>query len=176
MLTKVLTYVTLFAASALGAPAASVDLGDVVSLAQQRGIDIHGPIPTDATPTVGGFSFEADSDTAYWVRAQAAIEDSSDLEKRAFSGVNIGFFTGFNCTGDGQFINDIQFDHRNVASANFLSNSVFIGGRMVFPQEQLDFSTRSSSDLCAYYLSSLSDIDVGCYDLSGFSCVRLIAS
>lgn len=175
MLSKVLTYATFFAASALGVTAAAVNFGDVVTLARQRGIDVHGPIPADATPIAGGFSFKADSDAAYWVRAQATVENSGDLEKRTFSGMGIGFFTGFGCTGDGKFINDIQYDHQNVAPANFLYNSVSIGGRSISPQEQLDFSTRDDNDLCAFYQSSLRDTGIGCYEQSGFSCVRLIA-
>lgn len=171
MLSKVFLYATLFAASALGATSA---VRDAVALAQQRGIDVHGPIPADATPVAGGFSFEADSDAAFWVRAQAGLDNSAELDKRFFSGMKLGFFTGFGCSGSGLFINDVQFDHQNVAPANFLYNSASISGRRIFPQEQLDFSTRNGDDLCAFYESSLRDTGEGCYDRAGFSCVRLI--
>lgn len=179
MLAKVIIYAALFATSALGAavPAStdvSVDMGDAVALAEQRGIDVHGPIPADATPIDGGFSFKADSKAAFWVRAQGALSASGKLAKREDSGMSVGMFVSSLCRGDGVFINNVKFDFQNIGPSNDVYNSVTIGGRGVFSNEQLDFSTRSGNDRCAIFKKSFHGVGTGCYTNEGITCFRLI--
>lgn len=98
-------------ASALSAtiPAApvAVDLADAHSIAEARGIDITGPIPSDATAIPGGYSFEADSDASVWVRAQLA--SSTSLEKRQQANIGIGMFTAANCGGMGLWVENVRY-------------------------------------------------------------------
>lgn len=183
MLAKVFVYATIFASSALGAALPAVpsteivlaDMGDTIALAQERGIDIFGPIPSDATPIEGGYSFEADSDAAYWVRAQSGLSNSGDLAKREFANIGMGLFTAAACRGAGVWFDNIIYDHQNVAPQNFLYYAFMTTGRAVRQDEQMDFSTRGGSDLCANFLNSYKVFGPnGCHDNSKITCFRLI--
>lgn len=181
MLAKVFVLASLFAASTLAAAVPTVtdathdlvDMNDAIAIAEQRGIDVHGPIPSDATPIDGGFAFEADSEAAYWVRAQTALASSTTLGKREFTNIGVGMFTGSGCSGNGVFIGNVVFFQQNVAPQYFQYFSYSVSGRQPTSNEALDFSLRSGDDLCAIYKNSYRPAP-GCYNLGPISCFRII--
>lgn len=187
MLTKVFIYGALFLTSALGAavpaalesPSLPVSIPvNAMEICAQRGINIHGPIPSDATPTEGGFTFTAGSDAALWVQAQISLASSGDLAKREFANIGIGMFSAQNCLGDGAWFDNVQYQLQNVAPRNFFYQSLGISYRAL-GNEQLDISRRGSSnadinDYCHNFLKFYGPgTGIGCYNQEVFSCFRL---
>lgn len=178
MLAKVFIYAALFAGSAFSAitpaPADAIHLVDAVSIAEQRGIDVHAEIPDDATPIEGGYTFKAGSKAADWVRAQIQLADSPDVGKRGiFAGIAVALFTGANCGGDGAFTSNVQYDNQNVAPQFFSYISFSVSGRKMRDIEQLDISMRRDPDLCEHFLTTYRSLDPGCYNSLRMSCFRL---
>ncbi|KAL0631152.1 hypothetical protein Q9L58_009995 [Maublancomyces gigas] len=180
MLSKFFIHAAVLATSvlavALPAPALTpVDMSSIsnpISVCEQRGIDVRGPIPSDAKPTEGGFTFEADSDAAHWARAQIALASSPDLEKRAYANIGIGMFAQNLCNGQGAWFDNVQYDVQHVDHVNFYS--VGISYRGLRNNEHLDFSRLSGSDWCGTYLYSAGfQTGVGCFNSQTINCFRL---
>lgn len=172
MLATVFVYAALFAASALGAavPAPAVDLNDAVAIAERCGINVNGPIPSDATAIDGGFTFKAGSDASTWVRAQLALASSNDIEKRQTAIIGIGMFAGSNCLGEGSWIDNVKYGSQTSRNVEF--HSVGISYRAMVSGEHLDFSRAGPTlDLCGQYLySAAPNTGIGCFNSQPINC------
>lgn len=160
----------LFTASALSAAVPS-PIPEAHALAASRGIDITGPIPSDATPITGGYSFTADSDAAIWVRAQLT---PSSIEKRQLANIGIGMFAGQNCLGEGSWIDNVSYGSQTSRSVQFMS--VGISYRGLVAGEHLDFSKSTSTNLnlCGTYVYSAAPFtQIGCFNSQPINCFRL---
>lgn len=179
MLAKTILHAALLATSALAvalpAPAltpVATTLDDALTICAQRGIDVSGPIPSDATATENGFTFEADSDASHWARAQIALATSTDLTKREYANIGIGMFAQNNCGGQGAWFDNVQYDVQHVDHVNFFS--VGISYRGLRDNEHLDFSRLQGSDYCGQYLYSAGFLtNVGCFSSQAINCFRL---
>lgn len=170
MLTKRLVSTGLLATTALG-----IALPDLtpksVSICAERGIDIHGPIPSDAIPFAGGYTFSADSNTSHWVRAQ-----SHSLAKRNSADIAITMWTFPGCKGPGAYFPNVQYEHQNVAPTQYFYNTIETH-RGLRSGERLDFSQRTPQkpdDLCYRYLfTAQREMPAKCLDVDTVSCFRL---
>lgn len=180
MLTKVFVYTALFATSALGAAvSAPVDaalvpvyLHDTVAAAEYRGIDVRGPIPSDAKKDENGvYICEPDSDAAAWVRAQLSLGASSDTKKRELANIGIGMFSDNNCLGTAAWIDNVSYGD-SVSRGGIEFKSVGISFRAMRSGEHLDFSRRGpSNNLCETYLYSAAPFTgVGCFNSQPINC------
>lgn len=180
MLAKFFIHAAVLATSvlavALPAPAlTAVDMssvGNPIEVCEQRGIDVRGPIPSDAKPIEGGFTFEADSDSAHWARAQIMLASSSDIEKRQYANIGIGMFAQNFCKGQGAWFDNVQYNVQHIDRVNFYS--VGISYRGLRNNEHLDFSRLSGRDWCGRYIFSAgSQTPVGCFNAQTINCFRL---
>lgn len=181
MLAHIFICATLFtSALSTAMPLSSGHLENALSMAENRGIDVSGPIPGDAQPTDGGYTFAAGSDASVWVLAQIALPTSPDIEKRQLANIGIGMFYGQWCLGGGLWVDNVSygdpFYYNNVPFA-----SVGISYRGLAAGEHLDFSkelnTKGSSgppNLCGIYVYSAGAFTpVGCFNSQPINCFRL---
>lgn len=188
MLAKVFVYASLVATCVLGAgpsaaatatpstpslvPVNITSVSNPFEICTLRGIDIRGPIPSDAEPIEGGFSFSADSDAAHWTRAQIALASSSDIKQRDFANIGIGMFAQNWCTGQGAWFDNVQYDVQH--AAHLFLYSVGISYRGIRNNEHLDFSRLSNGDWCGQYRYSAGpNTQVGCFNSEAITCFRL---
>lgn len=147
-----------------------VELVDAHSVAKTRGIDIAGPIPSDATVVPGGYSFEAGSDASVWVRAQLASSES--VEKRELAHIGIGMFTSFDCLGRGFWVENVEYGRQLAGIYNFYS--VGISYRGMGDGEHLDFSRFNGQNYCAVYAYSAGAYTgIGCFNSQPINCFEL---
>lgn len=166
MLAKVFVYATVLAAGVLGAalPAAGPSV-----VCNERGIDIFGPIPSDARPIAGGFEFDEDSDASHWAGAQVELATSADLQKREFANIGIGMFSSTGCTGRGAWFDNVQYTVQHATNVDLFS--VGISYRAMANGEKLDFSKLSGSDWCGTYLySAKANTPIGCFSSQAINC------
>lgn len=143
-----------------------------LAICADRGIDVRGPIPSDAVPTEGGFTFAAESDASYWAQAQIELAGSADLEKREYANIGIGMFAQNGCGGQGAWFDNVQYDVQHIANLNLYS--VGISYRGLRNNEHLDFSRLSGNDWCGSYLFSAGALtNVGCFSTQAINCFRL---
>ncbi|KAL0634306.1 hypothetical protein Q9L58_006772 [Maublancomyces gigas] len=175
MLAKALLVATLFTSSALSVavPAVPVTISNVLAIAEQRGIDVNGPIPSDAQPIEGGYTFEDGSDAGIWVLAQLAPPSTTSLAKRELANIGIGMFAGSNCLGEGSWIDNVSYGSQTSRSVQFAS--VGISYRGMREGEHLDFSKSTSSNLnlCGTYVYSAAPFTgIGCFNSQPINCFR----
>ncbi|KAL0636480.1 hypothetical protein Q9L58_004530 [Maublancomyces gigas] len=180
MLTKVFVYATVLAAGVIGAALPTpvteglvpMDLNAIsnpLEVCAQRGIDVLGPIPSDAVPIEGGFEFADDSDASHWARAQVAVATSPDLKKREFANIGIGMFSSTGCTGRGAWFDNVQFTVQHATNVDLFS--VGISYRPMANGEHLDFSKLNNGDWCGTYLySAKANTPIGCFASQAINC------
>lgn len=177
MLPKFFVYGAIFTTTALSAavPGPELDLSNVLAIAEQRGIDVNGPIPSDAQSIEGGYTFEADSDASVWVLAQLTPSSSSaGIERRQQANIGIGMFAGSNCLGEGSWIDNVSYGSSTSRNVQFAS--VGISYRGLQAGEHLDFSkaTSSNNNLCGTYVYSAAPFTgIGCFNSQPINCFRL---
>lgn len=179
MLAKVFVYATVLAAGVIGAalPASNglvaMDLNAInnpLEVCEERGIDVLGPIPSDAVPIEGGFEFADDSDASHWARAQVAIATSPDLKKREFANIGIGMFSSEGCTGRGAWFDNVQYTVQHATNVDLFS--VGISYRAMANGEHLDFSKLGAGgDWCGTFLYSAgANTPIGCFKSQAINC------
>lgn len=183
MLAKVFVYATLFAAGAFGAAVPAADsqftpadmsaAGDALAVCAQRGIDPHGSIPSDANMrSPGTYEFAADSDASHWARAQVALASSNELEKRQAGNIGIGMWAQDNCSGQGVWVDNVNYNVNYYTATNLFS--VGISYRGLRNNEHLDFSKTKGGDFCGTYTYSAGfQTPVGCFNSQLINCFRL---
>lgn len=178
MLAKVFVSAAIIATALAGAlpapaltPSAEYPAGGLAVCAD-RGIDASGPIPSDAVPIEGGYTFAADSDASYWAQAQIELAGSSDLQKREYANIGIGMFAQNGCGGQGSWFDNVQYDVSHISNVNLFS--VGISYRGLRDNEHLDFSRWNGNDLCGAYLFSAGFLtNVGCFSTQAINCFKL---
>ncbi|KAL0634115.1 hypothetical protein Q9L58_006994 [Maublancomyces gigas] len=178
MLAKSILSTALLLATALSAAAQGLTAVDITmiddpyEICADREIDIYGPIPADAIPIQGGYSFDANSDALHWVRAQIALATSSDLEKREWANIGIGMFAQNWCTGQGSWFDNVEYGTHYVDHTNMFA--VGISYRGLRDNEHLDFSRLAGSDWCGKYVFSAGRLTpVGCFNCQAINCFEL---
>lgn len=147
---------------------------ETLAILAARGIDPRGPIPADATPIDGGYTFAADSDAAHWSVAQA-FTPGSTLGKRDSSGLSMTMWSTNSCGGSGAFFGNVQYGASQVGGLTYYQ-SIQFNGRALLSNEQADFSYINllNGDRCATFQGSLGGrTPAGCYSVGSFSCFRL---
>ncbi|KAK2606057.1 hypothetical protein QQS21_003575 [Conoideocrella luteorostrata] len=128
---------------------------DSVARAIARGIDIHGPIPSDAVKVEEGhWTAQPGTEAWDWIRAQIDMkpEEHTATEKREYANIGIGMFAQDSCRGEASWFDNVQYDVQHVGHTNYYS--VGISYRGLRSNEQLDFSRLQGNDWCGRYLYS----------------------
>jgi hypothetical protein len=182
MLANILVLVTLFAASAFGAAMPAPDTsnwiqqstaGDPIKICKDRGIDVNGPIPSDAVKeSDGGYHFAPDSNAFHWVRAQIATAASGSKKRNDPANIGIGMFAQDWCNGQGAWFDDVIYGNHNYGTTNYFS--VGISYRGLRSNEHLDFSKYANGDYCGQYVYSAGYMTpVGCFNSQAINCFEL---
>lgn len=181
MLAKVFVYATLLAAGALGAAVPTAELtpanmyttSDPLAICEQRGIDPHGSIPSDANMvSAGTYEFAADSNASHWARAQVALAASAESAKRQAANIGIGMWAQDGCSGQGVWVDDANYNVNYYTAVNMFS--VGISYRGIRDNEHLDFSKTKGGDFCGTYTYSAGFMTpVGCFNSQQINCFRI---
>ncbi|KAH7309656.1 hypothetical protein B0I35DRAFT_463615 [Stachybotrys elegans] len=171
-----------FAASDAIAPLVVRDEhGEIESFknATALGVDIFGPIPSDARRVDDHWEADPGTPAWAWIRAQLDIDwdtvDEENLAKRQGSGnafVNLSVWTGDGCTGGVVYHDDVNY---NVNYPN--NNNLFSMGlsrRAIRSNEHLDISRFRNGQACGQFVSRLAGSGLGCWgSLPVYNCFRL---
>ncbi|KAI9148925.1 hypothetical protein HJFPF1_10969 [Paramyrothecium foliicola] len=157
------------------------DNGNVESFmnATRLGIDIYGPMPTDAKLVNGNWEAEVGSKAHAWIRAQIDIDWDSlpeealqKVEKRQGSGpaqIDFTQWTGDNCQGNVITINNANYNVNYLTGDNLFS--VGISRRTIRNNEHLDLSRRSGGNACGQFVIRVLG-GPGCLTTNVYNCMR----
>ncbi|KAH6954106.1 hypothetical protein EDB81DRAFT_932378 [Dactylonectria macrodidyma] len=148
--------------------------------AARLGVDIFGPIPSDARRVDDHWEADPGTKALAWIRAQADIdwdalpqEKRDEIEKRQGSGaanINLSVWTGDNCKGGVVYWDNVSYN------VNYWNNnnlySIGISLRSIRDNEHLDLSRLKNGDACGQFVLRVGS-GQGCLTTNVYNCFRL---
>ncbi|KAM4055804.1 hypothetical protein HRG_008345 [Hirsutella rhossiliensis] len=167
--------------SALAAPNSvpSQDLAiESIFNATALGVDVYGPIPSDAVKvSKGHYTAEPGTKAWAWIRAQSDLTSEkgseSKLEKRQqYANIGVSMFVGDLCTGQAVWWDNVLYSYNYYTTVNMFS--VGIRYRSLRVDERLDFSRGNGFNYCGTHLYSIErSAPVGCFNSQLVNCFRI---